>query len=310
MMHRTCSFLKRLNNGNKRLESISVNLSAVDLSSTGLRDRLLEIVDSFGIDPVNIEFEVTESLLIENIESTIKLLQSLRDDGFGISIDDFGTGYSSLSYLTKLPLTTLKVDRSFVVDLSSDKSAQSIAMLIVNMAHNLGAKVVAEGVETEAQLEFLRSIKCDQIQGYIVSKPLPEKEAEEFLAKSISAPTTKPLVLVVEDDKSLRDLFKVRLKRLDVEYIEAENGKKAIEALEKHTPDLIMLDLIMPVMDGFKVLDHVRNNPKTKSIPVMVITVDKSIETRNRIFQMGAEDFITKPFEIEDIIPRVKRYVS
>ena len=310
MLQKACSFLKKLKSDKHGLESISVNLSAGDLSSLGLRDRLLKTVDSFGLEPGNIEFEVTESVIIEDIKLAIKNLQYLRDDGFGISIDDFGTGYSSLNYLTKLPFTTLKIDRSFVVDLQNNTSVQSVAMLIVNMAHNLGVKVVAEGVETEPQLQFLRSIRCDQVQGYIYSRPLPEKEAEEFFRQSVKIPTYKPMVLVVEDDKSLRDLLKKRLKELDVEYIEAENGKQALELLENHLPRLIILDLIMPGIDGFKVLEHVRNNPKTKSIPVMVITVDKNIETRNRIFQLGAEDFTTKPFELEDLIPRVRRFVS
>jgi len=197
-----------------------------------------------------------------------------------------------------------------VVDLADDFNSQSIARLIVNMARDMDVEVVAEGVETQGQLEFLRHIGCHQVQGYIFSRPLPEKEAEKSFAQSIVMPTSKkPLVLVVEDDKSLRDLLKKRLKELDVKCIEAENGKQAVEALEKHSPRLIILDIIMPVMDGFKVLEHVRNNPRTKSIPVMVITADKNIETRNRIFQMGAEDFTTKPFELEDIIPRVKRFL-
>ena len=122
------------------------------------------------------EFEVTESVIVGNIASARAILTSLNHDGFSISIDDFGTGYSSLSYLMQFPISSLKIDKSFIRNLSAEPKALSIAKAIVSMAHGIGVKTVAEGVETWEQLAFLREMGCDQIQGYIFSRPLPENE--------------------------------------------------------------------------------------------------------------------------------------
>jgi EAL domain-containing protein (putative c-di-GMP-specific phosphodiesterase class I) len=134
---------------------------------------LAGILESTGLEGRYLTIELTESVMMENAEATIATLHELKKLGVRISIDDFGTGYSSLSYLKRLPIDTLKIDQSFVRDISGKADDAAIAMLIIDMAHNLKLSVVAEGVETEEQLSFLKSKSCDAVQGYLISRPVP-----------------------------------------------------------------------------------------------------------------------------------------
>ena len=184
ILEKACTFAKTLKetfNGKADFLRVSVNLSTKNLESLDLLKNLIEIVERSGLDPRDVEFEVTESVIVRNVESAIAILNSLSRNGFSISIDDFGTGYSSLSYLTKFPLSTLKIDKSFVENLAVEPNARAIAKAIVSMAHGINIKAIAEGVESVEQLEFLRDIGCDQMQGFLFSKPLPEQEMMDLM---------------------------------------------------------------------------------------------------------------------------------
>jgi len=152
--------------------SVSVNLSARQFQQGNLVERVSEIMDETKLPAKNLDLELTESMLVENAEETVDLLSRLKALGVSLSIDDFGTGYSSLSYLTKFPLDALKVDRSFVTGLPDNPDAVTMAKAIVNMAQNLGLKVIAEGVETERQSTFLHGLGSDIGQGYLFSRPV------------------------------------------------------------------------------------------------------------------------------------------
>lgn len=185
IFERACDFtrqIKTISNGNMDSFKVSVNLSPKNIEKKGFLSKLINIVEKFDLNPEDVEFEVTESVIVGNITSAKAILNSLSNDGFSISIDDFGTGYSSLAYLMHFPISSLKIDKSFIRNLSVEPKALSIAKAIVNMAHGLGIKTVAEGVETWDQLAILRNIGCDQIQGYIFSRPLPEDEMVELIA--------------------------------------------------------------------------------------------------------------------------------
>lgn len=155
---------------------VSVNISSEQIYNDDLMQTVKTAMSSNGIGPESLELEITESLLMRDIDSTIETLNSFKDLGLSISIDDFGTGYSSLSYLTRFPIDTLKIDQSFVRDLHIDSDDAAICAAILAMARKLNLKVVAEGVEIDEQLQFLRSHGCHQIQGYLYSKPLPAAE--------------------------------------------------------------------------------------------------------------------------------------
>jgi EAL domain-containing protein (putative c-di-GMP-specific phosphodiesterase class I) len=160
---------------------VAVNVSARQLRDQNfVRDVQLALESEEGLKP-SLELEITESLLMEDIERNIERLKTLRDLGVTIAIDDFGTGYSSLNYLARLPMDALKIDRSFVVSMSVSPESRAIVSAIISLAHSLGLKVIAEGVETEEQLNLLRLLKCDEMQGFLLSRPVPPDKIASFL---------------------------------------------------------------------------------------------------------------------------------
>ncbi|MDP2827524.1 MAG: EAL domain-containing protein [Sulfuricellaceae bacterium] len=164
-----------------KIESVAVNLSAHQLRSPMLVERVGAIMRKHNIKENELELEVTESVAMGNPEMAIGQLSALRQLGVKLAIDDFGTGYSSLAYLKLLPIQTLKIDRTFVKDIESDENGAAICAATIALAHNLGLEVVAEGVETEAQRQFLAEHKSDYLQGFLFSHPLPAAEATAFL---------------------------------------------------------------------------------------------------------------------------------
>lgn len=160
---------------------MSVNLTASQFLDRALPDRILALLRQFGLDTALLNLEVTESMSMASPEQTIASMRELTDCGMSLSIDDFGTGYSSLAYLKMFPVSTLKIDRSFVKDIETDRNDADICDVTVQLAHKLGMDVVAEGVETQAQLDYLRAIGCEKVQGYLISRPLPADAAERFI---------------------------------------------------------------------------------------------------------------------------------
>lgn len=180
--------------------SISVNLSGRQFGHSNLLEQITQILDSTGLDPHSLKLEITESIVMENVESTAGTLEKLRDLGVELSIDDFGTGYSSLSYLHRLPIDTLKIDRSFVSRVGENNENKEIVRTIIMLAQNLGMGVIAEGVETREQLDVLRELGCQSIQGFLMSKPLAPGLAEKWV-ETAASPWQHPL-LEIADSKN------------------------------------------------------------------------------------------------------------
>ena len=162
---------------------VAINLSARQLTFAGLPDVVRDIVHEAGVDPRLLEFELTESMLMVDPEAAVTILHALKGQGMRLSVDDFGTGYSSLAYLKRFPLDALKIDRTFVRDLPDDADDAAITKAVISLAHSLNLKVVAEGVESLAHLDALRSYGCDEIQGYYISRPLPAEGCTLLLAQ-------------------------------------------------------------------------------------------------------------------------------
>lgn len=164
---------------------MAVNLSARQFNEKNLAQRVATILSETGLPPEFLELEITENILMQETNTTINMLRDLHAHGVKLAIDDFGTGYSSLSYLQKFPIHTLKIDRSFVRDITSDADDSAIVKLIIDMAHSLKLNVIAEGVETQEQLEFLRERKCWKMQGYYFSQPKPANELLPLLTEGL-----------------------------------------------------------------------------------------------------------------------------
>ncbi|MEM0981002.1 MAG: EAL domain-containing protein [Cyanobacteria bacterium P01_H01_bin.58] len=167
--------------------SINVNLSARQLSDTNLVKRIQEVIEKYEIADDELKLEITENIAMENSQQTIKVFEQLRQIGVPLVIDDFGTGYSSLSYLNRFPIDTLKIDRSFVskINVDTENTSVSITHSIISLAHSLGVKVVAEGIEKEEQMDYLRLARCDYGQGYLFAKPFPAKIATDWAEKGL-----------------------------------------------------------------------------------------------------------------------------
>ncbi len=160
---------------------IAVNVSAIQLRQPDFVDTVLEAISALGDMQPLLDLEITESVLVDDIEGSTRKLQTLRRAGVEVSVDDFGTGYCSLSYLARLPVDMLKIDRSFVVRMRDAGYPRNIVAMIVSLAHTLGLKVIAEGVEEDEQVHLLKELGCDQIQGYYVSMPVPAEQIELLL---------------------------------------------------------------------------------------------------------------------------------
>jgi diguanylate cyclase (GGDEF)-like protein/PAS domain S-box-containing protein len=165
--------------------NLSVNLSARQFHRQTIIGTISRILDETGFDPQRLELEITESVIMQDVEENIQTLRGLKDLGIRLSIDDFGTGYSSLNYLKRFPIDVLKIDRSFVMDIVSDPDDSSVVSAIIALAHSLGLKVIAEGVETAEQLAFLKERGCNEVQGYYFSRPVPGHTVKELFSPAI-----------------------------------------------------------------------------------------------------------------------------
>jgi EAL domain-containing protein (putative c-di-GMP-specific phosphodiesterase class I) len=183
VLREACITLQRWRRNGLLDVGMAVNVSVLQLLRGRLPETLRQLFSEIDIPPERVELEVTESMVMANAEQTNTVLRELKDIGVTIAIDDFGTGYSSLIYLKRLPIDTLKIDKEFVGDLTNDPDDEAITATVITMAHSLGLNVVAEGVETEEQLLYLREQGCDEIQGFWLSRPLAEADCLRFLAE-------------------------------------------------------------------------------------------------------------------------------
>jgi EAL domain-containing protein (putative c-di-GMP-specific phosphodiesterase class I) len=163
------------------LYPISINLSRARLYQPDLTQHLTEIVDTYGVEHSLIDFELTESAAYDNRERMINVMSELKSKGFGISMDDFGTGYSSLSYLHSLPANLLKIDKSFIDEMNTEESNKQYVQSIISIGHVMGLEVISEGVENEDQLDTLKEIGCDYIQGFLWGRPMPAEDAKKLI---------------------------------------------------------------------------------------------------------------------------------
>jgi diguanylate cyclase (GGDEF)-like protein len=187
--YNACQHLRTLMDMGLEVCPVSINVSGVQLRQHNLANRIQKILDEFGIDIHLIEIELTESSLVNIYDKSFTILKQLKEIGFRVSMDDFGTGYSSLSYLRNIPLSGLKIDKSFISDIAKDESADKLIASVVSMAHGLGLDVVAEGVEEKHQADYLIKLGCEYLQGYYFSRPIPCDKISEILQ-------TRPMAMI------------------------------------------------------------------------------------------------------------------
>jgi len=184
VLREACRQIRAWQDAGLKNVSVAVNVSAVDLRRPDFTDTVANTLVACGVSPQYLEIEVTESMVMRDVDLVIGTLRRLRSLGVGIGIDDFGTGYSSLAYLKRFPVKRLKIDRSFISDIAGGRSGEILPKVIIDLGHALGLEVLAEGVENRAQLDILRALGCDEVQGYLLSRPLP---ADEFANYALQA---------------------------------------------------------------------------------------------------------------------------
>jgi len=245
---------------------LSVNVSGIQFFVGGLEEEVLRAIKEHDISPELLELELTESSLMSNAEETITVLQNLKALGIKISIDDFGTGYSSLAYLKRFPIDKLKIDIAFVREVTSNPDDAAIVLAIINMAHSLKLDVIAEGVEKDAQLAYLRRHGCDEMQGYYFSRPLPEHEFEAMLrdgrtlqAPEDEQPTEQPTLLIVDDDAFMLDVLTDFLSQDGYRILTAQTAAEGFDILARHRVQVILCDQCMPLMSGTEFMERVKN---------------------------------------------------
>ncbi|MGN9165860.1 EAL domain-containing protein [Tissierellaceae bacterium HCP3S3_D8] len=209
MLKEICRNYKKWMNMNISPINISINYSSVQFLEKDLVKNIGNIISEFGLDPKFLTMEITESVLVTNIEKAISVIKGVRDLGIQVALDDFGTGFSSLSYLNTFNIDILKIDRSFIKEIPDDKTSTIITSCIIDMARELGIKSVIEGIETQEQLEYLKKLDCHCGQGYIYSKPMPLDEFEELLSNRICEPKIANKS-IVRPEKERRRFFRIQ----------------------------------------------------------------------------------------------------
>jgi diguanylate cyclase (GGDEF)-like protein/PAS domain S-box-containing protein len=291
---------------------VAVNVSSRQFVEGDLGGVVRAAIERHGIEPGMLELELTESALMTNAERTIEVLQRLKALGIRIAIDDFGTGYSSLAYLKRFPIDKLKIDIAFVRDIVNNPDDAAIALAIISMAHSLHMQVIAEGVETRAQMAYLRRNRCDEIQGFHFSRALAPTQLAQLVRKNRAAPdmpaaddSNVQTILVVDDDVDTLSALHRLFRRDNYRVLTASSPSEAFELLALYRVQVVMCDQRMPVMSGTEFLSKVKEMyPDTMRIILSGYTgVNIVLDSINR----GAiYKFYTKPWNDAELRDNVR----
>ena len=291
---------------------VAVNVSSRQFVEGDLEGVVRAAIHTHGIEPSMLELELTESALMTNAGRTIEVLERLKQLGIRIAIDDFGTGYSSLAYLKRFPIDKLKIDIAFVRDIVTNPDDAAIALAIISMAHSLHMQVIAEGVETRAQMAYLRRHRCDEIQGFHFSRALSASQLAQLVRENRETPTRPSsddsnvqTILVVDDDVDTLSALHRLLRRDNYRVLTAATPSEAFELLALYHVQVVMCDQRMPVMSGTEFLSKVKEMyPDTMRIILSGYTgVQTVLESINR----GAiYKFYTKPWNDAELRDNVR----
>jgi diguanylate cyclase (GGDEF)-like protein len=281
---------------------VAVNLSAVQLEKGDLHQLIAEAIARHGLTPHDIEFELTESAVMSDPERATQYLHELKRLGVKLSLDDFGTGYSSLAYLKRFPFDFVKIDRVFITDVTTNPDDAAIASAIIAMAHSLGLRVVAEGAESEGQLQFLRRHHCDELQGYYFSRPVPGADFAAMLAEgkrlapASDADEAEGTLLVVDNEPHHMAALGRLLRREGYRVLTARTGEEGLKLLALNPVQVILSDQRMPGMAGSVFLGLVKElYPDTIRI---ILSGDTDLAAVIESVNRGAVfKFLTKPWD-------------
>ncbi len=312
VLRTACARLQRWMDAGLPKTRVSVNLSPLQFKQKNLAETVAAALRDSGLPPECLELELTESMLMQDAESTIAILQKIKAMGVKIAIDDFGTGYSSLSYLKRFPIDRIKIDQSFVRNITSDPTDAAVSQAIISMSHSLNLITVAEGVETQAQLEFLRARHCNEIQGFHFSRPLPEQEMERLMKEDYriqpmpaASALEERIVLIIDDDEFTLAALAETLHPDGYRILCTTRASEALDFLATYRVGVIISDQNMPEMNGIELLSKARTlHPAT--VRIMLTAQDDRHLTSAAINEGAVYKFIIKPWNIEKLRANVR----
>jgi diguanylate cyclase (GGDEF)-like protein/PAS domain S-box-containing protein len=291
--------------------TVAVNMSARQFAAQDVVLLAGAILRETGLAPNYLELELTESVVMADADAFIKATEQLKGLSITLSIDDFGTGFSSLAYLRRFAIDRLKIDQSFVREITNDANSAAIALAIISLAHSLKLAVIAEGVETEAQLNFLRRRDCDEMQGYFFSRPVPAEQFEQLLrerrklAFSSEAQLPSRTLLLVDDEPGILSSLKRLFRRDGYTLLTAESGMEALELLASNDVGVVISDARMPQMSGGEFLGKVRElYPDIVRMMLSGYTDLKSVT--NAVNRGELFSFLTKPWDDAELLETVR----
>ena len=312
-----CAQLQRWRETGRPVLPVSVNISRADMYQGDVAQILSQLTARYGIKPKYLHLEVTESAYAENTRTITATVGKLRAMGFIVEMDDFGSGYSSLNMLSQMELDVLKLDRSFIVNETSKSKELSILNDVVSMAHRMRLAVVAEGVESRSQLERLRAVGCDYVQGFYFARPMPAGEYEELLHSSrLQEPRPAPKaahtqdsqysLLIVDEEaayrQKVRDVFQKQYR-----ILEAADAQEAIACIRAcHGAVTVILSMTLPEGSAETVMKFLRRNPLYWKAPVLALVPDGSWVEKTPLTR-EADDFLCKCHPVFDLGKRIRR---
>jgi CheY-like chemotaxis protein len=290
---------------------VAVNVSARQFAAGTVPAVVRKALQDNGVAPRWLEVELTESVMMHDSEHTQMQLNELAAMGVSISLDDFGTGYSSLGYLSRFRLDKLKIDQTFVKNITTDPRSAAIARATTALAHGLNLVVVAEGVETEGQLAFLRDMGCDKIQGYLFSRPLPVDELsvllreQRMLATVAVPPQRTRTLLLVDDEPGVLHALERAFRREGYRVLLASGAPQALELLAANDVQVVLSDQRMPHMDGTELLARARElYPHTVR---MILSGYADLASIQQAINRGAiYKFLSKPWDDNELRAAVR----
>ena len=286
---------------------VAINLAARHFLVPGLHTTIADALSLHSIEPRFLEIEITEGAMMQDVAAAIRSTTKLKGIGVRLSLDDFGTGYSSLAYLSRFPIDVVKIDQSFVRDITTNPVNAAIAQATIAMSHKLGKLVLAEGVESEEQMQYLRRSECDEMQGYYFSRPLPAEDINRMLqmgaTMGFSGQTgtdMRSTVLFVDDEANILASLKRTLRREGYEILTAGSAAEAFSLLARYDIQLVVSDQRMPEMNGTEFLARVKNlYPQTVR---MVLSGYSEISAVTDSINKGAVyRFMLKPWDDEKL---------
>lgn len=301
---------------------IAINVSMENLASLEFADNFSQIMANAGLLSKDITLEITESRAMKDPMITLDTLARLRLKRFVLSIDDFGTGHSSLAQLRDIPFDEFKIDKSFVTGAWADKRIGVMFETSLNLAKRLSMRVVAEGIESEKDWEFVRSAQCDYAQGYFISKPMAgdalpkwltawgERVRRELLPEAKAATSTikaskQGTVLLIEDHEFQRRIQSKILTEEGFSVVTAASSAEALSLLRTLRPTLILIDIELPGMNGLEILKRLRSTAVFKTTPVIMLSGSNQKDMVVQSMKMGATGFIAKPFDRKTLVAKV-----